>query len=89
MPTVNRLLGSCGEVAWPVDTWQLWQSRITFILSMARRELPCGSWHVRQSSVRGVVVDDLVIAGSRGPKLLDEDGQEISEGEDLDLRDAA
>lgn len=39
--------------------------------------------------VRGVVVDDLVIAGSRGPKLLDEDGQEISEGEDLDLRDAA
>ncbi|MCZ6529552.1 MAG: ATP-dependent Clp protease ATP-binding subunit ClpX [Chloroflexi bacterium] len=39
--------------------------------------------------VRGVVVDDLVIAGSRGPKLLDEDGHEISEGEDLDLRDAA
>jgi ATP-dependent Clp protease ATP-binding subunit ClpX len=39
--------------------------------------------------VRGVVVDKLVIAGSQGPKLLNEDGQEIKQGEDLDLRDAA
>ncbi len=39
--------------------------------------------------VRGVVVDELVIAGSQGPKLLGEDGLEIMQGEDLDLRDAA
>ncbi len=39
--------------------------------------------------VRGVVVDEQVIAGSQGPKLLGEDGQEIKHGEDLDLRDAA
>ena len=41
--------------------------------------------------VRGVLVDDHVIAGEQPPKLLDENGQEITDGEefDLDLRDAA
>ncbi|MFQ5944484.1 MAG: ATP-dependent Clp protease ATP-binding subunit ClpX [Anaerolineales bacterium] len=39
--------------------------------------------------VRGVVVDEQVISGERRPRLLDEDGLEISDEEDYDLRDAA
>ncbi len=39
--------------------------------------------------VRGVVVDEHVISGLAQPKLLGEDGRELSDEVDLDLRDAA
>jgi ATP-dependent Clp protease ATP-binding subunit ClpX len=39
--------------------------------------------------VRGVVVDERVISGQAQPKLLGEDGRELSDEVDLDLRDAA
>jgi ATP-dependent Clp protease ATP-binding subunit ClpX len=39
--------------------------------------------------IRGVVVDEDVISGQAQPKLLGEDGRELSDEVDLDLRDAA
>jgi ATP-dependent Clp protease ATP-binding subunit ClpX len=40
-------------------------------------------------AIRGVVVDEQVISGQAQPKLLGEDGRELSDAEDLDLRPAA
>ena len=39
--------------------------------------------------IRGVVVDEDVISGLAPPKLLGEDGDELSDAEDIDLRPAA
>ncbi|MEE9217243.1 MAG: ATP-dependent Clp protease ATP-binding subunit ClpX [Anaerolineales bacterium] len=39
--------------------------------------------------IRGVVIDEDVISGEAQPKLLGEDGKELSDAEDLDLREAA
>jgi ATP-dependent Clp protease ATP-binding subunit ClpX len=39
--------------------------------------------------IRGVVIDEDVIAGLQRPKLLGEDGRELSDTEDLDLGKAA